>query len=222
MSDANTYDIEGKQYPRMTRVIDIISKPEFYRWYAKNGYEKCESIKTDRAAFGTRVHQEIQNILENKDVWYDNEEMRVSLALFKDWKEEHKLEPVALELTLHNDLLGIAGTCDYVGKIDDRLMLLDWKTSKQVYDTHKLQVAGYTYMYEQATGKELDGCGIIAIRDGKIREKYLDRLEINALLPVLLAASIAYRWKFRYKWEQTTVPFNYLQQLLYANEYLKE
>ena len=148
------YYISGKQYPRMTRVLSVIAKPEFYRWYANNGYQHCQHIMNTRAAFGTRVHKEIQNYLEGKPVWVDNEEMRQSLLAFGNWSKKHQLVPLSLEETLHCDDLRIAGTADYVGlftstrtkpwgKKKKVRILLDWKTSKSVFKNYHLQVAGY-------------------------------------------------------------------------------
>ena len=118
------YLIDGKRYVRVTRVLDVIAKPEFYRWYAKHGYRGAKSIMEDRAAFGTRVHKEIFNYLSGNEVWIDNEEMLESLRLFIGWAEEHSLEPLELEVTVKDDDYMFAGTVDFVGRCGGKTLVL--------------------------------------------------------------------------------------------------
>ena len=193
----DTYKRGDKTYVRVTRVLDVIAKPEFYRWYAKVGYKEAIRIRDDRAAFGSRMHKEFQNWLEDKNVWIDDSEMQVSFDLFKKWCDEHNVKPLELEMRLFNDELETAGTCDFIGWMDNKLVVLDWKTSKRVYDNYKLQVAVYLYMYEELSGKFMsDGAGIVCFRDGKIVEKYMSRDECIELVDVFRAARCLYRWKY--------------------------
>ncbi len=197
----NTYEINGKEYIRVTRVLDIIAKPEFYRWYAKMGWEYCNRYRDDRAAFGTRVHKEIQNTLEKKSVWLDNSEMEKAIDDFEVWAKEHEVVPIKLEERLVSDRYMTAGTCDFIGDItidgEKRFMVLDWKTSKKVYDNYKVQVSIYLHMYEEMTGiKVSGGAGVVCFRDGKIHEKYIDREECLELIDVFKAARVLYRWKY--------------------------
>ena len=197
----DTYHKQGKTYVRVTRVLDIIAKPEFYRWYAKHGYAYCIKVRDDRAAFGSRMHKEFQNWLSDENVWIDDQEMQVSFDDFKMWADLHKLKPLELEYRLFNDELLVGGTCDYIGMMtregEEKFVLLDWKTSKRAYDNYKLQVAIYLFMYEQMTdSKLLGGAGIICFRDGKIIEKYISREDCLKLVDVFKAARILYRWKY--------------------------
>ena len=192
----NTYKKDGKEYVRVTRVLDIIAKPEFYRWYAKYGWDYCIGVRDDRAAFGTRVHKEIQNWLEDKNIWVDNKDMGETMDLFKEWVGIHDVVPEKLEFRLFNDDMGVAGTCDFFGKFDGKDMIIDWKTSKKVYDNYSLQVSAYLYMFEHQYKKRLDGAGIVCFRDGKIVEKYFSRDECNELVKVFRNAREVYRWKY--------------------------
>jgi len=193
----NTYEIDGKHYVRVTRVLDIVAKPEFYRWYAKHGYEWCINYRDDRASFGTRVHKEIQNRLEDKNVWLDNSEMSSVFEHFKKWEKSHELIPIFLEKRLVSDELMSAGTCDYVGMVDGRLMVLDWKTSKRVYDMYPVQVAIYLWMYEQMTGAVVDGgAGVVCFKRDGVVEKFFSRDECLELVDVFRHARALYKWKY--------------------------
>ena len=192
----NTYEIDGKEYVRVTRVLDIIAKPEFYRWYAKHGYEWCVNYRDDRAAFGTRVHKEIQNFLEENNVWIDNIEMGNVFNVFTDWYNSHDIEPVFLEKHLVSDELMTAGTCDFIGRMDDKWMVLDWKTSKRVYDNYPVQVAIYLWMYEQMSGEKMDGAGVVCFTEKDVKAKYFSRDECLKLVEVFRHARALYRWKY--------------------------
>jgi hypothetical protein len=195
------YTYNGKKYPRMTNVLDVIAKPEFYRWYAKEGYDECQNIINKRASFGTRVHAEFEKILLGKDAWVDSDEMRATVESFIKWKKKFNVSPKSdkhLEIRLYSDTLGVAGTADFVGLYDGLAYLIDWKTSKAVYDNYLLQISGYLYIYEEQFGEELDGCGIVSFRDGHIRTKFLSRDEAYALIPIVKAAVTLYKWKFRW------------------------
>ena len=162
----------------------------------------------ERASFGTRVHKEIENVLSGNDVWVDSNEMKETLVEFDRWRRIHELSPISLETTLYNDDLKLAGTADYVGFFTSTKrkpwgenrrvkILLDWKTSKAVFSNYHLQVSGYMFMYEQQYGVELDGCGVVAFRDGAIHEKYFSREEALKFIPVLRGAIAVYNWKYR-------------------------
>jgi len=190
------YLIDGKKYVRVTRILDVIAKPEFYRWYGKHGYKKCKDIMNDRAAFGTRVHKEIFNHLSGEEVWTDNKEMKDTMDIFTSWAGEHNLDPLFLEHHIKNDEYMYAGTSDFIGFCDGKKMLLDWKTSKALYDNFYLQVAAYLYAFEKETGTELDGAGILGIRNGVVLFDKISRDECMKLFDVFKAARRIYKWKY--------------------------
>jgi hypothetical protein len=77
-----------------------------------------------------------------------------SFKSFAQWVDEKGFEVVATELPLVHDAIGIGGTVDLVGKLDGKLFILDWKTSKTIYPNHLAQVSAYAYMVE--TGRLAD------------------------------------------------------------------
>jgi len=191
------YLIDNKRYVRVTRVLDVINKPEFIRWYAKHGYRGAKEIMADRAAFGTRVHKEIFNFLSGEHVWVDNEEMRVSLKMFMDWAREHNLVPMELEVTVKDDNYKYAGTADYIGMCDGKKVLIDWKTSKALYDNYYLQIAAYWHAYEEEKHVGLDGAGILSIRDGKVHFDLVCPEELSYLFDIFCCARQLFEWKYK-------------------------
>ena len=95
---------------------------------------------------------------------------------FLDWEKEHNLKPIALEQTVYGN--GWAGTLDFLGYFDDKLFVIDWKSSKAHYKEMDYQVAAYRSAIEEnendkVTGRELwadnypipipDGCGVLRL-----------------------------------------------------------
>ena len=63
---------------------------------------------------------------------------------FVNWFNEYKpvFEPTAIEQTVASEM-GYAGTLDLFCKIDDEPVIVDFKTSTSVHDSHKLQLTAY-------------------------------------------------------------------------------
>ena len=194
--DEDVYRKGDKEYVRVTRILDVIAKPEFYRWYAKHGYDWCTKYRDDRAVFGTRMHKEFQNWLEDENVWIDSREMEQVFDEFRGWCDLHDVESEFCEYRLFSDELGVAGTCDFIGLVDGVPMLVDWKTSKRVYDNYRLQVSVYLWMFECMSGRRLEKAGVVCFSGGGVRELFLSREECLELLDVFRAAVVLYRWKY--------------------------
>lgn len=61
--------------------------------------------------------------------------------------DEHQIEPLLLERVLWSPTTGTIGTTDFIGKIDGKLCVADWKTSKRIYAEYRIQLAKYAQMY---------------------------------------------------------------------------
>lgn len=69
--------------------------------------------------------------------------------------------PVATELLLWSDKLGLAGTLDDLGIIDGKLVLCDLKTSNQAKDQYWFQIAMYYQMLIERTGLKPRECFVL-------------------------------------------------------------
>jgi len=196
MPNEDSYIIDGKEYIRVTRVLDVIAKPELYRWIGKYGWDYCEGVKDKRASFGTRVHKEIQNYLTGAEVWVDSVEMQKTLSLFTSWVNSHRVIPDSLEFRVKSDSFMFGGTCDFIGGFDDKRTLIDWKTSKYVFDHYKLQVVAYAMALEEMGLEPVEQCKIVSIRDGGITSGLIKRDEFEDLYKVFLCARRIYKWKY--------------------------
>ncbi len=76
------------------------------------------------------------------------DEVRLSCMGWSQWADGKNIEPEYVEVKLIDRTMKIGGTPDFIGKINGVRYLLDWKTSKQVYRKHKVQMAAYKYLHD--------------------------------------------------------------------------
>jgi len=159
----------GDLVPSVTNVIGILDKPALSRWAAKmvaeSAYrmrhsladmEQNEAIdmlkgspwsRSKRAADrGTDIHGYLEALLNHWEV----EELSADAEPYRDaadaWVLAHDIEVIETEVTLFHPLY--AGTADFVARVDGRLTIGDFKTSKAIYPEAALQLAA------------LFGCGV--------------------------------------------------------------
>lgn len=176
--ESGYYLINGIKYPRVTRIKSVIANPGLIAWQVMVGKKKAMEIMKKRGDFGTRIHKLIELSLKGEKIDLKNydEETETTMKLFKDFSDEHELKPELLEQHLWfelSDKYRYAGTADFIGYVDGKLMLLDWKTSKAIYPDMWLQLSAYIVAFEAITGERIESCGILQIRDGK--KKYVTK-----------------------------------------------
>lgn len=72
-----------------------------------------------------------------------HEETELAVMAFDDWRKASGFKPVAMNQVIWDPGFGYAGEFDVYGYLGTSPGILDFKTSKWVYDTHHLQVAAY-------------------------------------------------------------------------------
>ncbi len=106
---------------------------------------------------------------------------------FLTWQQHSRLVVVEQEISYVSEELRFGGTPDGIAIVDDKPALLDWKSSKRVYDYYVIQVAAYKHLWEENhPGQSLTG-GIHIVRFGKAGAE-LDHRHIAADNPRLARA----------------------------------
>jgi hypothetical protein len=82
-------------------------------------------------------------------------------ANFLRFAADHEIKPVALERSISGILFG--GTCDFVGYVDGRYVLLDWKTSNDVELAHMIQLHGYRELLPEIDVEQPNIVGILRL-----------------------------------------------------------
>lgn len=82
---------------------------------------------------------------------------------FLKWADLVKFQPINIEQSLYDDVLGLAGTPD-MSMIQGRRCIIDWKTSKDIYPENWGQIAAYKYLWEvNNPGQEIEECYILQL-----------------------------------------------------------
>merc|ERR1719430_87733 len=126
------------------------------RWEAKKikelGLEGFKQLKQDTFARGHTLHKVVETYMETGDIPKmadipDSVSKRHVVSVSSIMRQI--TSPVVLESAVQHPDLGYCGIVDCIAKIDDHLVLIDWKTSKKekkkvadLYD-NPLQVAAY-------------------------------------------------------------------------------
>ena len=184
-----------------THIGATVPKGEWLeKWMSQMGYEKALEYRDQRARFGTflhiliehyaigksidfaelplfiKDHQESIGVDENREGWLH--EARKSILSYAQFAADVNLAPVAVEIVLASEELGLAGAVDMVAWMDIEendyfgevyksgpqkgkpkkskrkrraLCILDWKSSlKGFYESSEFQILIYRKMWEDA------------------------------------------------------------------------
>lgn len=178
-----TYKLEsGQVVPSVTQIIGLINKPQLVQWaynLALKG-ENYREVSKEAAHIGTVVHDNIAGLLCKAlgepdrivppGIEEEDEEARNSYNAFLKWYEDAetgKKIPLLSESSLVHEQEGYGGTLDAVFNIDGDRYLVDFKTSKAIYDEYWIQLAAYAELLRQS--------GILVYRVAVLRlDKYGD------------------------------------------------
>lgn len=149
------YNINGKEYVSVTTVLNIIAKPYLVNWLVKLGKEESDKISKEATDIGKQVHEALGYIVKGKTI---PKHLRNSITLqaqkdFKKWQRKTGYKSHGTEVVVHSEFYNYAGTLDDWGTIDDEIVIIDWKTSKQVNKEHYLQICAYQNAYWEMYGK---------------------------------------------------------------------
>lgn len=116
---------------------------------AKATYRKT---KEDAANLGTRVHEWIHSFMIN-DILPDVQGIEKIVERFEDWwtsRDLYKAENLGDERLVYSVDLNYAGQVDAIRRVsENKVYVIDYKTSKGVYLEHHLQLAGYIQALEE-------------------------------------------------------------------------
>lgn len=143
--EASGYEIDGIWYPRVTKIMEIKSKPALYRFYAEmESFDHGEKVKNESAGEGTLIHEIVEKILIGETPEID-EKVKPAIDEFIKFLETTKIKtkPEFVERRIVNKDEKYAGTLDAIASIDGKIGVLDIKTSQAIYRDYNLQTSAY-------------------------------------------------------------------------------
>lgn len=160
------YKVDGIKVPRVTKILGRYKNSTgLIIWSNQLGLEgKSYHAELNKAGdIGTALHELAE--LHIKGEYYELPEdpiVQECFNKFKDWWSEQNYEVNFTEKSFCCRKYKYGGTADLVVNGDT---IIDFKTSKAVYDDHLVQMSAYRYMIEEQDGIEINK-GILA-RFGK-------------------------------------------------------
>lgn len=192
----NIYNFYGLGVPRVSEILkETINKEYLTIWAAKIGSQQMAIEKNRATTIGSRVHSMIEHYLttgEDKDLSYMTAPslmkfIKTAYKNFKNWVSYieslgyHIEEIIAIEKPIICPLYG--GTIDCILRINGKVYIVDFKTSKQISYEYIIQTCAYMWAVNNGYAPDLphiDGIGIIRI--DKENSKFED-LFLNEYIP---------------------------------------
>ena len=188
-SGRGRYQLNGKPLTGCTTVTSMQAKQFLINWSASEAYKDCLTLSKDKIAEiikskqyahtrksdnakdkGTLAHAEVEKFIKDyietgKYVFITglDEEVQTSVDRFFNWAKDNNVEFLGSEVSVYSEKHWFAGTFDFVCRLNGKLLLGDFKTSKQIDDTYYAQGAGYAIAVEE-NNADVKFDGIIIVR----------------------------------------------------------
>lgn len=178
----NYKNAKGKRLASVTTILKQLgwSTNALMLWQARlfRAGKDPDKVKDEAADIGTVCHEMIEHYIYGQDEYTppentDQDTVITAAKGLKDyiaWSEAEGVEYLESEIRLVSEEYQYGGTADAIIKYHGKTYLIDFKTSKSLYDTYPVQLAAYRNAIHETTGYKIDGCMIIKIDKGEIEE----------------------------------------------------
>lgn len=159
-------------YPSVTYVLSYFPKDKFFETWVKDVGHNADIIIRKAGEDGTQVHKAAEDFVKGKKVEWIDEYGNVKYSLevwkmilrFADFWQTHKPKLIHSETLLFTDELGVAGTGDLIVELNEKLWLIDIKTSNSLHETYDLQVSVYKKAWDEFNERKIDHTGILWLK----------------------------------------------------------
>ena len=140
---------------------------------------KVSELEIKDANTGTLMHSYCEDYINGKKVVPPTTEPLITMFnKFTKWWDTKDYKVLATEQTCYSKDLDVCGTFDAVVKDKKgKIILLDFKTSKDFYPDQPIQIATYKKLIEDSTNLKIDSYGIIKIPKDPLQEVSLRMYE---------------------------------------------
>jgi len=152
--------IDGdKQYPSITTIMSWYKRKAIKKWRDDIGEIEANKITKYASFRGSKLHDTCEKYLLNEEKYTEPTDY-LNKLLFNDIKrflDNHVDDIYCLEGALYSDHLGVAGRTDVIARVNGKLSIIDFKTSKKIkrkehIDSYFMQATAYAIMFEELTG----------------------------------------------------------------------
>ncbi|MFJ3084466.1 PD-(D/E)XK nuclease family protein [Streptomyces halstedii] len=112
--------------------------------YLKNAHRRKSKAASD---LGSSAHTYFEKLArgESVNLRHVHADVQPHVKHFREFLDEVQPEFLYFEETVWDDDLQVAGSFDAIAKVDGEIVIIDWKTSKAVYESVALQLSAYRY-----------------------------------------------------------------------------
>ena len=168
IDDSHYYWVDGVFMPSVTRILDEAAPKEYglLNWFKNNTPEDIEATSNAAKKKGTAVHDACEQLLNGIEIRLADYpvESKKLIARFYDWYKLYQPKNYQTEQTVASVSNKFAGTLDFIGELNGKKVLIDFKTNKSaVYFSNKLQIMAYKHAYEEMYEEKIDECYILRL-----------------------------------------------------------
>lgn len=154
------YTIDGKLYPRVTHVLNIMDKPGLARWRGRVGNTEADRVSSEGASIGTEFHEIVADINRGAHKvrgWSPPSRFRDMAFTYIDWLHKEIGQILEVEKLVISEENQFAGTLDFVAYFrgDDLPSVIDIKTSNSPSADWPLQLSAYKMALEEESGLKI-------------------------------------------------------------------
>ena len=169
---------EGGIFPSITTVLSVRKREGLSEWRKRVGEDVANYISRTAASRGTKVHQMVEDFLNNQEVEKDNRAF-LPFCLFQQLKphlEANINNIYAQECGLWSDKYQVAGRVDCIAEYNGVPSIIDFKTSRSERNDdwnldYYIQASAYAEMFEERTGTPIEQIVILVVtEDGQVQE----------------------------------------------------
>ncbi len=164
------YTKSGKRVTSVTTIIGRFKQADaLINWAWQLGRDGLDyrTVRDDAGDTGTLAHAMIERWLHGQPI--DDLDGPVEIFAraknayenFLRWADESKPDVIETEVQLVSEEHLFGGTFDAILRINETLVLADWKTSKRVYPDHLVQLAAYGLLWRENRNTPLDGFALM-------------------------------------------------------------
>lgn len=144
----------GTLVPGVTTVLAILAKPALLEWAYQCGLKNLDFHKVRDTAgdIGTLAHYLILCDLKGEKPDLSEysqaniDKANNCLKSYYAWLKQNPIKPIMVETPLISEKFGYGGTLDLYGQIGSDNVLIDFKTSKGIWNEYLYQVAAYNQL----------------------------------------------------------------------------
>lgn len=141
--------------------------------------KRPDKLKDDAAATGTSAHEYIDAIIKGKPITKLPNEILTPVRGFSEWWAASGIEFVLGDTKVASRAYGYGGSLDALGLRRGVLVLIDFKTSRSLWDSFALQVAAYAKAFEEQYNVAVPEALCVRFRKDGVRGPSFECVEVR-------------------------------------------